>query len=128
MAEQRDNEGLSPEARTRQRDQAASDLVRALLLINGGGVAALLAFLQAIWVTEKGLAKPTIAALVILALGAAMGAAFHLFRHQASWYQQQDDTRWRKFRCLYLASASLSLIAFISGIAVVAIGAWGLLP
>lgn len=63
---------------TRQRDQAASDLVRALLIINGGGAAALLAFLQTrLW------PRSTIISLVIFSAGAALGAAFHLFRHQA---------------------------------------------
>jgi len=116
---------LSAEARTRQRDQAASELVRALLIINGGGAAALLAFLQAIWSSNKALAKPTIVALVIFSVGAALAAAFHLFRHQASWYHQSGDLkRWAKFDRLYLVSASLSLIAFLAGVLVVAIGAW----
>jgi hypothetical protein len=120
---------LSAEARTRQRDQAASDLVRALLIVNGGGAAALLAFLQAIWASHQGLAKPTIAAMVIMAFGAAMGAAFHLFRYQASWHHQQGNkAKWAKFRRFYLGSASLSLIAFLAGIGVVACGAWSLLP
>jgi hypothetical protein len=39
---------LSAEARTKQRDEAASELVKALLIIIAGGAAALLAFLQAI--------------------------------------------------------------------------------
>jgi hypothetical protein len=127
MAEQHNNETLTPEARTRQRDQTASDLVKALLLINGGGAGALLAFLQAIWATDKGLAKPTIAAIVILAFGACMGAAFHLFRYHASSYQQQGQSRWKTFRCLYFVSAYISLICFVAGIVVVAIGAWRLL-
>ena len=118
---------LSAEARTRQRDQAASELVRGLLIINGGGAAALLAFLQAIWSSNKALAKPTIVALVILSVGAVLGASFHLFRHQASWHHQSGDLkRWAKFRRLYLISASVSLIAFLTGI-VVAIGAWNAL-
>jgi len=87
---------LSAEARTKQRDQAASELVRGLLLINGGGAAALLAFLQAIWSSNKALARPTIVALVILSVGAVLGAAFHLFRHQASWHHQSGDLkRWQ---------------------------------
>ena len=34
---------------------------------------------------------PTIVALVILSVGAALGAAFHLFRYLASWYQQKGE-------------------------------------
>jgi hypothetical protein len=112
----------------KQRDQAASELVRALLIINGGGAAALLAFLQAIWSSNKALAKPTIAAIVILGFGASVGAVFHLLRYLTSWYQQQGKKRWAVFRMLYLISAWLSLLAFLSGVVVVAIGAWKALP
>ena len=84
MAQADQSQILSAEARTRQRDQAASELVRALLIINGGGAAALLAFLQAIWSSNTALVKPTIAALVILSVGAALSAGFHLIRYHTS--------------------------------------------
>lgn len=72
--------------------------------------------------------KPTIAALMILAFGAALAAAFHLFRHQASWHHQLGDAeKWEKFRRLYFVSATLSLMAFVIGMLVVSIGAWSLL-
>ena len=128
MGQNNQPEILSAEARTKQRDQAASELVRALLIINGGGAAALLAFLQAIWSSNEALAKPTIFALVILSVGAFFGAAFHLFRHQASWHQQSGHRkRWAMFNCLFLVSAILSLLAFLAGVFVVAIGAWNAL-
>jgi hypothetical protein len=114
---------LAPEHLTQQRDQSASELVRALLIINGGGAAALLAFLQAIWATNRELAKPTVVAMTILAFGAACAAAFHFFRHQASWHHQSGNTdAWAKFRRFYLASAVVSLLAFILGVGVVASG------
>jgi hypothetical protein len=117
------SEILSAEARTRQRDQSASELVRALLVINGGGAAALLAFLQAIWSSNKALVKPTIVALGILSFGAALAAVFHLFRYLASFHQQSGNKRWTVYRWSYLTSAWLSLLAFLAGIAAVAIGA-----
>jgi len=67
---------LPAEARTKQRDQTAAELVRALLIINGGGVVALLAFLQAIWSSDKAVAKSVVIALVVFAIGAALAAAF----------------------------------------------------
>jgi hypothetical protein len=120
------NAGLPPEARTRQRDQAASELVRALLLINGGGAAALLAFLGAIWSSPTGeaLARPTILSLWILSFGALVAAAFHLFRYEASFLQQGGDAAWETYRKLYLASAILSLFCFLLGISVLASCAW----
>lgn len=73
MGESSQPSGLSAEARTRQRDQAASELVRALLIINGSGAAALLAFLQAIWSSNRSLVKPTIVALVSVVAASAPG-------------------------------------------------------
>jgi len=124
MAQPDDPPILSPEAHTRQRDQAASELVRGLLILNGGGAAALLAFLQVIWSSNRVLAKPTIVALVILSIGAVLGLAFHFFRYLTSWYHQNGDPKWRRFRRLYLTLAILSLLAFLAGIGVVAFGAW----
>jgi hypothetical protein len=119
---------LSAEARTKQRDQAAADLVRALLIINAGGAGALLLFLQTIWSSDKALAGPTVVALVILSVGAVLGAAFHLLRYEASWYHQNKDLkRWGRFRLLYLIAAYLSLLAFVAGVGVVAIGAYNAL-
>lgn len=120
---------LDPETLTEQRNEAARELVRALLIINGGGAVALLAFLQAIWPYEKGFAKPIIIAVVVLAIGAVSGAAFHLFRHQASWHHQQGDKKLSaKFRGFYLVSASVSLLAFLLAIAIIAVCIWNFLP
>lgn len=56
----------------KQRNEAAAELVKAVLIINGGGTVALLAFLQATWVTARVLAMPTIVAIAFLSFGAAM--------------------------------------------------------
>lgn len=121
--------GLSAEERTRQRDEAATELVKSLLVINGGGAGALLAFLQATWITDRSLARPTIIGILILSFGAVAGTAFHFFRHQASWYRQHgDDGKWAKFRRFYLVSASVSLFAFLIGMFVVGIWIWNMLP
>jgi len=114
---------LAPEHLTQQRDKSASELVRALLIINGGGAAALLAFLQAIWTSSRELAKPTVIALIILAFGAVCAAAFHFLRHQASWQHQSGNANdWARSRRSYLTCAVLSMLAFILGVAVVSIG------
>ena len=114
---------LTAEARTRQRDQAASELIKGLLLINAGGAGALLIFLQAIWKDSRELATPIVIAIIILSVGAAAAAAFHLFRHQASWHHQfgtREDQE--MFDRLYLGSAIISLLLFILGVATVAFG------
>ena len=115
--------GLPPTALTTQRDTAAAELVKALLIINGGGAVALLAFLQAIWVPSRELAKPTIIAVTLLAAGALAAAAFHLLRYHASWHHQTGDTKsWAKFRRLYVFCATISLIAFLIAVIVVSVG------
>lgn len=118
---------LSAEARTSQRDQAASELVRALLIINGGGAAALLAFLTAIWqlTSAWGLIKPTIAALGCLTAGAFFAGLFHLVRYVASLryqeYGREVGVRWRR---VYLSSAAISLLCFVLGVGVLTFFAW----
>jgi hypothetical protein len=126
MTGQNDPHVLGAEARTRQRDQAASELVRGLLIINGGGAVALLAFLGAIWSSPGAvaLAKPTIGALWILSLGALFAAAFHLLRYETSMRQQRNDSSWETFRSLYLTSAVVSLFCFFVGVSLLAFAAW----
>jgi hypothetical protein len=111
---------LSAADRTKQRNEAATELVKALLIINGGGAVALLAFLQAIWVPSHVLAKPTVIGIAFLAFGALLAAAFHLFRHQASLkYQFGTVEEGKKFDRFYVFTAWLSLISFVLGVAVV---------
>jgi hypothetical protein len=124
LGQQSDPNVLPAEARTRQRDQAASELVRALLLINGGGATVLLAFLKAIWKSDKALAQATVWSLLFLGVGAALAAGFHLLRYRASvHYSGGDQERGQKFGRFYTVSASLSLVAFVVGIIVLAHGA-----
>jgi hypothetical protein len=119
---------LSAADRTKQRNEAAAELVKALLIINGGGAVALLAFLQAIWVPSRALAKPTVIGIAFLAFGALLAAAFHLFRHQASMHYQFGASKdGQKFDWLYIFVASASLIAFLVGVCVVLTGILGAL-
>jgi hypothetical protein len=120
---------LSAADRTKQRNESATELVKALLIINGGGAVALLAYLQAIWIPSPVLARPTIIGIGCLAFGVLVAATFHLFRHQASLhYQFGTKEAGKKFDRLYLVSASVSLIAFLIGVSVVLIGALRALP
>ncbi len=110
-------------ARAQQRDQAATELVRALLIVNAGGAGALLVFLQAVWKIDTSLVKPTVWALSFLCFGALCAAAFHLLRYEASWYQQNDWLQgWRNLRRAYLGAAIVALLAFLAGVVVLAVG------
>src|SRR5947208_6502780 len=104
---------LTPTDLMKQRDEAFTELVKALLIINGGGAVALLAFLQTTWVQSKALIGVVVVAIAAMAAGALVAAAVHLLRYQASWSHQSGETaKWARFRRLYLFAASLSLILF----------------
>ena len=66
----------------RVRAEFTTQGIRGLLLINGGGAAALLAFLQAIWEDEPALAEYVVTAIAWLAFGVVVaGLAFFLRYH-----------------------------------------------
>ena len=107
---------------TEQRNQAIAELVKAMLIINGGGGVALLAFLQSPWVQNKMLVKPVACAVAVLAFGSAFAAACHLLRYYASWYHQSGNAaRFTLFRLSYLLSAWASLGAFAVGVLIVVV-------
>jgi hypothetical protein len=118
-------EGLKSEHFTRQRDEASKEGVRGLLIINGGSAVALLAFLQAIWLQDKLLAKYVVLSISILALGVLFGGLSHFLRYHASYnYQRQREKRFWWFRRGYMGSWYISLTLFLFGISVVLFGAW----
>ena len=103
-----------------QRDESIAELVKALLIINGGGAVALLAFLQSKWVQDKALVVPVACAVGTLASGSLLAAACHLLRYYASWYHQRGNTTLSaRFRRFYLLSACASLCAFAVGVVIV---------
>ena len=78
-----------------RRDSMADQGPKALLLLNGGGAVALLAFLQAIWAKHamSALVAWIVAALVCLVLGAATAGAVHFLRYMTSMTYQQEGGR-----------------------------------
>ncbi|MCZ6591287.1 MAG: hypothetical protein O7B98_09140 [Alphaproteobacteria bacterium] len=69
---------------TERRDQMAFHGLRALLILNGGGAVALLAFLQAIWdkPTAASLVPYILGGMIPLILGAAASGWVHFIRYQ----------------------------------------------
>ncbi len=76
--------GLTPKDMTDQRNDAMREGVKALVLMNGGGAVALLAFLQAIWSKEPALVKYVLWGLGCLVVGVALAALVHFFRYHTS--------------------------------------------
>ena len=116
-------QGLQPKDLTEQRDDALREGVKGLLLINGGGATAMLAFLQAIWTTKPEIAKYVVGCIAFLALGLFLAGLVQLFRYQASFAFQGGHTiAFKRYRFLYLVAAYSSLLAFLVGISVVVVG------
>lgn len=116
---------LQPKDLTEQRNDALREGVKGLLLINGGGATAMLAFLQAIWTTKPEIAKYVVGCIAFLAVGLFLAGLVQLFRYQASFAFQGGATStiaFKRYRFLYLASAYSSLLAFLVGISVVVVG------
>ena len=115
---------------TRQRAEMTIQGIRGLLLINGGGAAALLAFLQAIWNEHPALAGHIVTAIAWLAFGVAVaGLAFFLRYHTSFAMQKHGRDHWG-YKCLSHISVFVwyvSLGAFVAGIYWVVSGAWDLI-
>jgi hypothetical protein len=119
---------LEPPDFTRQRDEASKEGVRGLLLINGGGSVALLAFLQAIWAVDKQLAKYVVIGIIFFAIGVAFAGVASFLRYHASFnFQPGKKDRWLLYRRGYIGCWYTSLSLFLAGSGVVVSGAWFIL-
>ena len=129
-----DQDKIRDDARrqTERRDQMAVHGLRALLILNGGGAVALLAFLQAIWPEPKAAAiVPWILiGMIPLLLGAAASGWVHFVRSDASMaYQMKDRAHQREpLTRLHRRLTSFGYLAFIAGILIVIFGAFINLP
>ena len=114
----------------RVRAEFTTQGIRGLLIINGGGAAALLAFLQAIWNEDRALAEHVVTAIAWLAFGVAVaGVAFFLRYHTSLAIQQygRKDLRYIRLSRISVWSWYVSLAAFVVGIGWIVLGAWGLI-
>ena len=128
MTSDKQDFGLEPQDFTRQRDEASKEGVRGLLIINGGGAVALLAFLQAIWSVDQRLANYVVIGISVLAIGVAVAGLASFLRYHASFnFQQGKKDRWLVYRRGYIGCWYTSLSLFLAGIGVVVSGAWRVL-
>lgn len=141
--------GLTAKDFTDQRNDAMREGVKVLFLMNGGGSIALLAFLQAVWTTDRLLAQVVIRGLCFLLGGVVLASVVHLFRvHTANDTQRYLISRGqgaskealtgversiRIYEFLYFGAAYLSVVCFVVGIILLVSGAscilrYGCLP
>ena len=115
--------GLPAERFTDQRDEASLAGVRGLLLINGGGAVALLAFLQAVWDKDKDLVRIVVYGIAILGVGTFIAGLSHFLRYHASYnFQEGNTARFWWFRRGYIACWYVSLLCFLGTISLLSIG------
>ena len=108
---------MSPSDDKREaRAKIATEIVRGLLLINGGGAVALLAFVQAIWPVERGIVGWLLASLCCFAVGALLCPVYNHVRVQVS---LERCPEWRE-RVVGISSLAL----FVSGVVLAAIAIW----
>ena len=125
MTNQNDTPGLRPADFTQQRGEAITEGVKAFLWMKGGAAVAMLAFLQAIWATNTYLVKFVIGGIGLFSIGVLLAGFVHLFRYSASFnFQGGNPRKWKMYQGLYLGCSYGSVVAFISGVAVVPFGAW----
>jgi hypothetical protein len=119
----------------RVRAEITTQGIRGLLLINGGGAAALLAFLQAVWNQDPRLANYVVTAIAWLAAGVSIaGVSFFLRYHTSFAFDKLKVTKkvshykaWKAWSHVSVASWYVSLAMFIVGLSWVVRGAWDLL-
>jgi hypothetical protein len=132
-----DGEGLLPKEFTDQRNDAMREVVKALLLMNGGGAVALLAFLQAIWKPETiVLVRLVLFGMGFLISGVVLAGLVHLFRVHTSnatqrFYKpgateldrQVEYGKAKNYQLAYFVCAYGSLIVFAIGGIFILLGA-----
>lgn len=125
MADNESSDGLKAKDFTDQRNDALREGIKGLFLMNGGGAAAMLAFLQATWIQKPELSKYVLVSISFLAVGVFFAGLVQFFRYHTSFSLQGGKVcAFKVFRFLYLATAYSSLIAFLVGVSVVVFGAW----
>lgn len=136
-----DEDGRSEQEKERRKDRAwehairrdgmAAQGLRSLLLLNGGGAVALLAFLQAVWTEEgaKELVPWVVSGMVPLLLGAAASGWAHFLRYETSeTYQMIGREEGRKKTRFHKCVTKTAFVMFLLGMGTVVIGALRNLP
>jgi len=115
---------LSAEALMQQRNQAMTESVKGLFIMNGGGAAALLAFLKAIGTDQRLFATFIVAGIFCFVIGLACAGIVQWFRFRASESHQRTDTMaHERYYRLYTRCTIGSIFAFATGAMIVVVGA-----
>jgi len=113
---------------TERRDEMATQGLKFLLLLNGGGAVALLAFLQAIWdkPAALGLVPWVVIGLIPLLVGAALSGIVHFVRYHttlAYQFQKPGSGRGNRMSRLHERLTYAAFVMFLLGAGIVVCGA-----
>lgn len=109
---------------TETRAQILNEGSKGLILINGGGAAALAAFLQAIW-TKEGVTPllwGTLFGLCFLVVGTAAAALIFVTRYLGSGHRMATHPEWNPWRWWQLGLTALSVSFFLMGMGSAVVG------
>jgi hypothetical protein len=116
---------LADVEQTRNRLEILNQFFRGMLLLNGGGCVALLAFLQAIWENAKrGFVQDILEGMAFFIFGLVCTVAGQYIRYETSKAVQFQKWYKRHLQRAYLSLVILSGLAFAIGAAMVVIGTW----
>lgn len=108
---------------------------KGLLLVNGGGAVALLAFLQAIWSKDRDLANAVLVGIGCMSSGLAIALLIPFFRYHHSHLAQKKERGQnyseQKRKCFFWAYVScqyLAVLCFVLGAAYLVIVGWQTSP
>ena len=107
-------ESLGPKDRALSRASIITESVKALLLVNGGGAVALLAFLQAIWGKEPELARATLVGIGLMCAGLVFALLVQPLRITHSKIVERSGDRKTAFWFGYVSAQYLSIAAFLA--------------
>ena len=113
---------LKDAERTRHRLEILNQAFRGLLLINGGGALALLAYLQALEHKDPELSKIILIGLAFLVVGLVTAILFMALRYHTSYEDQRGNPNWEKYRRFVLIFLYGSLAFFVVAMGVLIIG------
>ena len=114
-----------------RRDEMAVHGLRSLLLLNGGGAVALLAFLQSVWIepTAQELVPWVVAGMIPLLLGAATSGWVHFVRYETTEvYQMKGRAEGQEMTRKHKAFTKVGFALFLLGMGIVVLGALLNLP
>lgn len=115
--------GLRAADFTQQRDGLVLSAVNSLIIINGGGAVALLAFLQAIWKDDVLVTPYLLWGMLAFCLGLVFAGLINILRFFASFSVQIGSMdSFEKYKYGYLAAWLGSLLSFLVGVGVVGFG------